>query len=285
MHRLYLSRMTRPVAFWGLLLSIFTPALGAEQVGFDQAIPTLTNIRQLCQIMNRDERRVCSFQFEGVVCAAHPETGLLVLQDDSGAALMEVDYQRRPVQSGQRVLLQGTNCGVIRTERGLRIGSGLVVNNDGNHAMAEKSGMVYLSAGRRPIEVAWFNGLSGFGLQIDFEGPGLSRIRIPDSALFRPGPDSPAKSADLVPGLVYRCFEGSNWDCLPDFKKLTPVRTGTVSNFDLTVITRPENVGLEFTGWFDAPRDGLYTFFVTSDDGCKLFLYDPAPQFTVIGSA
>jgi signal transduction histidine kinase len=285
MHRLYLSRMTRSVAFWGLLLSVFAPARGAEQNGSDQPIPALTNILQLCQLMNRDERRVCSFRFEGVVCAAHPETGLLVLQDDSGAALMEIDYQRRPVQSGQRVLLQGANCGVIRTGRGLKIGSGLVVNNDGNHPMAEKSGVVYLTAGRRPIEVAWFNGTSSFGLRIDFAGPGLPRARIPDSALFRPNPDSPAKNAVLVPGLVYRCFEGSNWDCLPDFKKLAPVKTGIVSNFDLTVITRPENVGLEFTGWFDAPRDGLYTFFVTSDDGCKLFLDEPAPQFTVIGSA
>lgn len=268
-----------------MLLSTFTPALGAEQIGFDQAIPRLTNIRELFQIMNRDDRRVCSFQLEGVVCAAHPETGLLVLQDDSGAALLEIDYQRRPVQSGQRVLLQGTNCGVIRTERGLRIGSGLVVNNDGNHAMAEKSGAVYLNAGQHPIEVAWFNGLGGFGLQIDFAGPGLPRGRIPDSALFRPGPDSPAKSTGLVPGLAYRCFEGSNWDCLPDFKKLTPVRTGTVCNFDLNAATRPENVGLEFTGLLEVPSDGLYTFFVTSDDGCKLFLDEPAPRLSVVGSA
>ena len=285
MRRLYLSRMLRSVAFWGLLLSALAPALGAEQIGPDQAIPLLTNIRQLCQIMDRDERRVCSFQLEGVVCAANPETGLLVLQDDSGAALMELDYQRRPLQSGQRVLLQATNCGVIRTERGLRIGSGLIVNNDGNHAMAEKSGVVYLEAGWRPIEVAWFNGLSGFGLRIDLEGPGLPRGRIPDSALFHAGRDISGKSADMVPGLVYQCFEGSNWDRLPDFRNLTAVKTGNIANFDLTVATRPENVGLEFTGSLAVPRDGLYTLFVTSDDGCKLFLGEPKPRLTVIGSA
>ncbi|HEX4645082.1 MAG TPA: PA14 domain-containing protein, partial [Verrucomicrobiae bacterium] len=277
--------MTRSVAFGCILLSTFAGALVAEQSGFDQAIPQLTKVRQLCEMMNRDERRVCSFQFEGVVCAAHPETGLLVLQDDSGAALMEVDYQRRPLQAGQRVLLQGTNCGVIRTERGLSIGRGLVVNNDGNHAMAEKSGAVYLNAGQHPINVEWFNGLSGFGLTIEFEGPGLPRGRIPVSALFHPGPDFPANSADLVQGLAYRCFEGTNWDCLPDFKKLTPVKTGIVSNFDLTVATQFENVGLEFTGILEAPRDGLYKFFVTSDDGCKLFLDEPTPRLTVVGPA
>src|SRR5258708_5899287 len=139
MHRLYLSRTTRSVAFWGMFLSTFTPALGGEQIGFEQAIPRLTNIREICQIMNRDDRRVCSFQLEGVVCAAHPETGLLVLQDDSGAALLEIDYQRRPVPPRQRATLQGTNCGVIRTVRCLRIGSGLVVTNHVNDAQAERS--------------------------------------------------------------------------------------------------------------------------------------------------
>ena len=48
---------------------------------------------------------------------------------------------------------------IARRGAGFRIGAkGSVVDNNGIHAMTEKSGAIYLKAGRHPIRVDWFNG-------------------------------------------------------------------------------------------------------------------------------
>ena len=84
-------------------------------------------------------------------------------------------------------------------------------------------------------------------------------------------------------GLNYRCFEGA-WGFLPDFGKLHPVKTGVATNFDLGVRTRNEGVGLEFNGFITIPRDGAYTFHVTSDDGSRLFVGDSSLDVRVLSN-
>ena len=64
---------------------------------------------------------------------------------------------------------------------------------------------------------------------------------------------------------------------------MTALKTGTVSNFDLSVMVRQEHVGLCFTGFLEVPQDGLYTFYTTSDDGSRLFVGEPSLQIKVIG--
>jgi len=155
---------------------------------------------------------------------------------------------------------------------------------------------------------------------VSYEGPGLPRQRIPNSALSRlddpapgnagtPAPGSAGISAgvpasmpvseprnlnaltlprsdaptNFLPGINYRCYEGG-WHRLPNFDVLTPVKTGISPNFDLAVITRKEDVGLEFTGFVEAPTSGIYQFFVSSDDGSQLFLRENAPELSIIGS-
>ena len=51
---------------------------------------------------------------------------------------------------------------------------------------------------------------------------------------------------------------------------MTALKTGTVDNFDLRPMVRPEHVGLCFTGFLAVPSDGLYTFYTTSDDGSRI---------------
>ena len=155
---------------------------------------------------------------------------------------------------------------------------GPVVDDDGIHTMIEKSGAVYLQAGRRPIRVDWFNGLEKYGLEVSYQGPALPRQRIPDSALFRVQTDATG-ATNFVNGLNYACYE-AHGEILPDFKTLTPLKTGNVSNFDLAVMlgvmSRNEHVGLQFSGYLQVPRDGLYTFYLTSDDGSQLFIAEPS---------
>lgn len=67
----------------------------------------------------------------------------------------------------------------------LYLGKGEVVNNDGGHAMTEKSGSVSLAAGLYPIRLEFFESIGGEGLEVSYEGPGIEKQVIPASVLFQ----------------------------------------------------------------------------------------------------
>ena len=71
----------------------------------------------------------------------------------------------------------------------------------------------------------------------------------------------------------YEYYEGT-WDNVPDFDSLEPVKTGVVSNFDISIRDREENFGCRFRGLIDIGVSGSYTFFTTSDDGSNLYIDD-----------
>src|ERR1039457_1833616 len=157
-------------------------------------------------------------------------------------------------------------------------------SNDGVHGMVEKSGAVFLKAGRNPIRVEWFNGVEKYGLEVEYQGPALLRQKIPGSVLFRVQVDAASGVSNWVNGLDFRSSDAPA-EILPDFNPLTALKTGTVDNFDLSVMTRPEHVGLCFTGFLEVLGDGLYTFYTTSDDGSRLFVGEPSLQLKAIGQA
>jgi alpha-L-arabinofuranosidase len=61
----------------------------------------------------------------------------------------------------------------------------LVVNNDGQHAMEENSGNVVLNAGFHKIELIFFQGGGGRGLNASIKGPKMEKQIIPKDMLFR----------------------------------------------------------------------------------------------------
>jgi alpha-L-fucosidase len=76
-----------------------------------------------------------------------------------------------------------------------------------------------------------------------------------------------------LPGLWYEYFEG-DWDRLPDFDALTPVKSGRLANFTFLPRKRPERFGFRYTGVVTVPHTGVYTFFTLSDDGSQLHIGD-----------
>ena len=78
-------------------------------------------------------------------------------------------------------------------------------------------------------------------------------------------------------GLCYKVYQG-DWDVLPDFNTLTPVKEGMSANIDLAV--RPTGVN-DFFGFvwegFYIPNvsDNDYRFQTCSDDGSKLYFNMP----------
>jgi signal transduction histidine kinase len=256
----------------------------ARQTPDDQTSTQITNVHQIRLLAVQVPQASYSIRLEGDVWWVNPTRGKLVLKDDSGAEELVIDLRGGRAESGQRVRLEG-NATITPLGAGFRIGAkGPVVDNDGVHAMVEKSGAVFLKAGRNPIRVEWFNGVEKYGLEVDYQGPSLPRQKIPGSALFRVQVDGASGVSNWVNGLDFRCSEALD-EVLPAFSRSTALKTGTVDSFDLRVMTRPEHVGLCFSGFLEVPRDGLYTFYTTSDDGSRLFVGEPSLELKVIGRA
>ena len=84
----------------------------------------------------------------------------------------------------------------------------------------------------------------------------------------------PAIEVDgLTAGLHYDYYEGE-WQALPDFDKLEPLKSGAVDNFTFEPRNQAERFGFRYRGYVIAPRAGVYTFYVNSDDGSRLYFGD-----------
>jgi signal transduction histidine kinase len=260
----------------------FLVASGLQGAASAQDESAVTNVHQIRLLASQTTDANHVIRLEGNVWWADPAQGLLVLKDDSGAEELQAELSGDFVQPGRRVRLEG-NGTITRTAGGFRIGPwGPVVDNNGVHGMVEKTGSVYLEAGKNPFRVDWFNGTENYGLQVEYEGPSLPRRKIPDSALFRLQMDGTTGASNWVNGLDYRCCDAPG-EALPDFEKATPLKTGSVTNFDLKVLDHPDHVGLSFTGFLEIPQSGFYTFYTTSDDGSQLFVGKPTLRAQVFG--
>jgi len=128
---------------------------------------------------------------------------------------------------------------------------------------------------------------SGSSPLVPAGGITLTASAIVQVRAFRgPKPVSPVVSAEfrkvlpklasvpagqLEQGLRYVTVEG-DFQKLPDFSALTPAKTGTVTTLDLTPRTRESQFAFEFDGFVDVPATGVYTFYLRSDDGSRLWL-------------
>ena len=73
-------------------------------------------------------------------------------------------------------------------------------------------------------------------------------------------------------GFNYAYYEGE-WDKLPDFKTLRPVKTGKIdSGFDANKMPRKNHFGLVISGQMEAKEDGYYLFGNDPADGFRLYV-------------
>ncbi len=78
-----------------------------------------------------------------------------------------------------------------------------------------------------------------------------------------------AVAVEATPGIEYACYEGS-WEALPDFSTLTAAESGLAHGIDLASGKRNSNYALVFKGYLRAPRDGVYGFYLSSNDGSQM---------------
>jgi len=227
---------------------------------------------------------VQSFRLEGAVRAVVPEKGLIVLEDASGTMLFELPPINSTISGGDRAVIEADQCVLTRTRFGIRVSAVPVVDNDGLHSAREASGRVYLDAGMNPIRLDWFNGPAEFSLHVDYEGPGVPRQPMPEAVLWT-GAATASGETGLLHGLHYAAYEGYNWQALPDFSRLISTAHGVATNMSTAYRTRDENCGLTFDGLIQVQHPGVYTFYLTSDDGSRLYVGKPSVICRTIGAS
>ncbi|PJJ53073.1 PQQ-dependent sugar dehydrogenase [Hymenobacter chitinivorans] len=111
-----------------------------------------------------------------------------------------------------------------------------------------------------PYTATGATGTAGQALTVSFTVTNAAPLRTPENP------------TNTVAGLDYGYYEGSGWSVLPTFSALSPVKTGSVTSFDLSPRTRNDDFAFRYTGYVRVPTDGVYTFYTTSDDGSQLFI-------------
>ncbi len=270
------------------LSALLAPGMCSSASAADTNLPgppeLLTNLFQLRRGAEQRPFVLSPFRIVAEVMDADCASGVLALRDSSGSEFIEVNLGDRNVKPGTTISLEGAGYGITLKGFGLALIPGMVVDNDGLHGMITEPGKVVLRAGAHPIAVQWFNRLGEFGLNVEYEGPGLPRQRIPPGVLFRQKAKPGKGDADFSPGLNFRYYQHA-WGSLPNFSKHHPVRTGVATNFDLSVRTRDEAVGLEFNGFIRIPNEGIYTFYLTSDDGSRLLIGESSLEIRVLNNS
>jgi hypothetical protein len=76
---------------------------------------------------------------------------------------------------------------------------------------------------------------------------------------------------NLKPGLKYSYYEGV-WDSVPDFSRLTPLKTGITENIDLKFATKKDSFAVKFEGYLHITKKDMYYLWIVSDDGSKVYL-------------
>lgn len=237
---------------------------------FSTGAQTITNLEQLTQLVSAEQHVYGDVDFQVTVLAvSRPKIGAVIVQDESGAALLELGDCGQRLVRGERIHLWGWRCLLRRREMGIQISAGPVIDNDGVHVHRTWGGWATLTQGLNPIQLEWFNSLGPFELAVSCAISNTPIHAISSSNLWHAVVDE-AGHTNFLPGLRAECYEGY-WEMMPDFNLLRPVKVGVVTNFDLGFRTRDERVGIRFTGYFKAPRDGHYLFHVRSDDGSLLF--------------
>ena len=92
------------------------------------------------------------------------------------------------------------------------------------------------------------------------------------SALVKGGPPRPPDNPkDDQPGVRYEVYSG-NWDRLPDFDKLKPVKSGVTDHLAPSIAAMDDHFAVRHTGFLMIEESGEYQFSTNSDDGSRFYI-------------
>lgn len=74
-------------------------------------------------------------------------------------------------------------------------------------------------------------------------------------------------------GVQYKYYEGKGWKFLPVFSTLKPIKSGTGYQIRIDDINeRDGQFAIKYSTYLEIDKAGAYKFYVTSDDGSKLYI-------------
>jgi len=77
------------------------------------------------------------------------------------------------------------------------------------------------------------------------------------------------QSVQVKPGLLYDYFE-KFFVTTDDLDLVKPVSSGIIGNFTINQKKRENYFGFRYTGYIEVPKDGIYSFYLKSNDGSRL---------------
>jgi hypothetical protein len=81
----------------------------------------------------------------------------------------------------------------------------------------------------------------------------------------------PATKKNVKKGIRFAYYEGL-WEQLPEFSELVPKTTGLAHAVDESRKSRLMDYAIAFSGLVKIPAEGVYIFYLESDDGSRLIL-------------
>lgn len=96
-------------------------------------------------------------------------------------------------------------------------------------------------------------------------------INVPVSGQESKSKEFKWNGATYLPGLTYKLYHGQ-WEKIPDFSTLEVIKSGEVESFKLDIRDCDDNFAIVYYGYIRLPKDGEYTFYLSSDDGSKFFI-------------
>ncbi|XZE33318.1 family 16 glycoside hydrolase [Pirellulaceae bacterium SH501] len=97
-----------------------------------------------------------------------------------------------------------------------------------------------------------------------------NRTEARDIACYLLGERIQAPTSEQFQATVYH----GQWDQLPDFQDLKPIKSGTVSGLDISFAGRSDQFAMVFEAYLPIVNAGPVRFFLGSDDGSRLLIDD-----------
>jgi signal transduction histidine kinase len=254
--------------------AVFFGAMTSGALVHGQAASVITNLAQLTQALERESQIISDISLDAVVFACDTDSGALILEDASGAELLEIDSLEHEFKPGDKIHIEFSRCFAHPGDVGIYVSAAPVLENDGLHSPRTYSCDYALTAGRYPLRVDWFNQFSFSYLEVSCAATNLAEQTVGNE---------PATITNLFHVARAECYEG-NWLRLPNFQLFRPAKAGKITDFDIAFRTRDEMAGIRFTGYFDAPQSGTYHFSLRSDDGSRLWIGEPGVPIRKLGT-
>jgi hypothetical protein len=158
-----------------------------------------------------------------------------------------------------------------------------VIDNNGVHAAEEVSGAVELKSGDHDLKIEFFENEGEAVCKFAWQAPDKDKEIVPAAALLAPvaAEKSAADGAGDKAGLLGEYYSFN--DAVEDFPTNTAVLNPILKRVDKTIdvdagtdawpgTQLTDHFYIRWTGKIRIPKDGKYTFFLTSDDGSRLFI-------------